>query len=112
MKTRYRVKFWSSSNGEKPVAKWMKSLENSDREYLADLLRELAIDGPYYRHKVFKHLEAELWEVRDLRSPGSGYRIYFGFDGQFICLVVASGSKKSKNRDIKTAKKRLKMENK
>ncbi len=108
METMYRVKFWTNQAGVKPVAKWLKSLKNEDdREYLGDLLRELACDGPFYHPRVFKHLEKSLWEIKDLRSPGPGFRIYFGFDGKYICLVVAAGDKKSQKRDIELAKSRL-----
>jgi hypothetical protein len=87
----------------------MKGLTVADRIYLGDLLRDLAHGGPRARPKVFKHLAGLLWECRDLRSPGPGFRIYFGFDGEVICIVVAAGNKSSQSRDIATAKKRLKM---
>ncbi|WP_397601944.1 type II toxin-antitoxin system RelE/ParE family toxin [Silvanigrella sp.] len=107
----FRVLFWANSNGEKPVAKWMKALKKEDQIYLADIFRDLANDGPLSRPKVFKHLEGDLWEIKDKRSPGPGFRIYFGFNGSdIICLVVHAGSKKSQDRDIELAKKRLKSE--
>ena len=105
----FRVLFWVSTTGEKPVADWMKTLESKDRVYLGDLLRDLAVDGPLARPKVFKHLEGSLWECRDLRKPGPGFRVYFGFDGQVICVVVAAGDKSSQRRDIELAKRRLRM---
>lgn len=107
--TTFRVLFWVSATGEKPVADWMKTLESKDRIYLGDLLRDLAMDGPLARPKVFKHLEGGLWECRDLRRPGPGFRVYFGFDGHVICLVVAAGDKSSQRRDLELAKKRLRM---
>ncbi len=107
--TNFRVLFWVSETCEKPVAEWMKGLETRDRIYLGDLLRDLAIDGPLARPKVFKHLVGALWECRDLRSPGPGFRVYFGFDGRVICVVVAAGDKSSQRRDIELAKKRLRM---
>ncbi len=75
---------------------------------MAGLFRDLANDGPGSRPKVFKHLDRELWEIRDLRSPGPGFRVYFGFDGKVIVVVVAAGTKDSQQRDILTAKERLK----
>ncbi|WP_414699035.1 type II toxin-antitoxin system RelE/ParE family toxin [Oligoflexus sp.] len=104
---KFEVWFWVNENGEKPVARWLKSLEPADKRYLTDLLNDLAYDGPRSRPKVFKHLDGKLWEIRDLRT-GAGYRIYFGFDGKSICLVVNSGDKSSQNRDIELAKQRLK----
>jgi len=105
----YRVIFWENDNGEKPVAKWLKELKNKkDKIFLGDLLRDLAFDGPNSKPKVFKHLEGKLWEIRDLRSPGPGFRIYFGFDGDIICLVVNAGDKSSQDRDIELARRRLK----
>lgn len=107
METRYRVKFWMDGSGEKPVAKWLKGLPDKDKEYLGGLLRDLAFGGPFSRPKIFKHLEESLWEIRDLRSPGPGYRIYFAFVENVIILVVSSGNKSSQQRDIKQAKLRL-----
>ncbi len=111
MSSNYRVLFWANRSGDKPVANWLKDLKKEDRIYLGDLLRDLAIDGPFSRPKVFKHLEGDLWEIKDKRSPGPGFRIYFGFNGsEIVCLVVNAGSKKSQDRDIELAKKRLKNE--
>ena len=75
---------------------------------MAGLFQDLAKDGPSSRPKVFKHLDGSLWEIRDLRSPGPGFRVYFGFDGTTFVVVVASGNKDSQSRDIELAKERLK----
>lgn len=107
MKTPYKVIFWESKSGEKPVAKWIKSLPEKDRLYLGGLFKDLAWDGAYARPKVFHHLEDDLWEIRDLRT-GQGFRIYFGYSkGSIICLVVNAGNKSTQQRDIALAKKRL-----
>ena len=111
MKCFYRILFWQNKSGDKPVAKWIKSLHADDQAYLGDLFKDLALDGPRSNPKIFKHIEGELWEIRDLRSHSPGYRIYFGFDsGTVVCLVVNAGDKKSQQRDIELAKKRLKKE--
>ena len=103
----YKVYFWTSQSGKKPVAEWLKALPKEDKLYLGNLIKDLAYDGPYARPKCFKHFKQALWEIRDLRK-GAGYRIYFGFDGESICLVVHAGSKKSQDRDIELALERIK----
>ena len=105
--TQFKVVFWQTEDGDKPVAKWINSLEERDKDYLGDLFFDLATDGPHTRPKVFKHLEGFLWEIKDKRSPGPGYRIYFGFDGNVICIILHAGDKSSQERDIKLTNKRL-----
>ena len=108
VKSNYSLFFWVNESGQKPVAEWMKELPSKDKVYFAGLFRDLATDGPTSRPKAFKHLEGALWEVRDLRRPGPGYRVYFVFDGHSIVVVVAAGNKDSQERDINLAKQRLK----
>jgi len=36
---------------------------------------------------------------------GSGYRVYFAFDGDVVVLLLTGGDKSSQNKDIKTAQK-------
>ena len=108
MRALFDVRFWANEAGVKPVAEWLKGLTLQDRLYLGGLIRDLALAGPFSRPKVFHHLTGSLWEIRDLRK-GAGFRIYFGFDGDSICLVSASGDKSSQNRDIPLAKQRLRI---
>ena len=37
---------------------------------------------------------------------GPGYRVYFGYDGPTIVILLAGGTKKRQDKDIGTAKKR------
>jgi putative addiction module killer protein len=37
---------------------------------------------------------------------GPGYRVYFGYDGPKVVILLAGGKKKRQNKDIETAKKR------
>jgi len=37
---------------------------------------------------------------------GSGYRVYFGYDGPKVVILLAGGTKKRQEKDIETAKKR------
>lgn len=54
---------------------------------------------------------AGIWETtRRLKGSsnavihhGPGYRIYFGRDGERLIVLIAGGTKKGQNRDIRTA---------
>ena len=37
---------------------------------------------------------------------GPGYRLYFGYDGPKVVILLAGGTKKRQDKDINTAKKR------
>jgi putative addiction module killer protein len=37
---------------------------------------------------------------------GSGYRVYFGYDGSVLVILLAGGTKKRQQKDIETAKAR------
>jgi len=45
-----------------------------------------------------------LFELRDRKY---GYRLYYGFVGNHLIIVLAAGDKKSQNNDIKVAYERL-----
>jgi putative addiction module killer protein len=38
---------------------------------------------------------------------GPGYRVYYGYDGPTIVILLAGGTKKRQDKDIQTAKNRL-----
>jgi putative addiction module killer protein len=43
--------------------------------------------------------------VRELRiSEGPGYRVYYGWDGQTVILLLCGGDKSTQQQDINTAK--------
>lgn len=56
-----------------------------------------------------RNLGEGLYELRDT-SVGPGYRIYYGISENCIVILLSSGDKSSQERDIKTARKRLKDE--
>jgi len=37
---------------------------------------------------------------------GPGYRVYYGYDGPKVVILLAGGTKKGQNKDIEAAKKR------
>lgn len=50
----------------------------------------------------FKPVDDGVYELRF--DVGPGYRVYFGFDGDNLILLLAAGSKRGQARDIKKAK--------
>ena len=51
-----------------------------------------------------KALGKGLFELREMQY---GYRIYYGFHGKCIVIIVAAGDKTSQDHDIKIARQRL-----
>ncbi len=43
----------------------------------------------------------------ELRERKYGYRVYYGFKGQCLIILLAAGNKRSQERDIKIARERL-----
>lgn len=43
--------------------------------------------------------------VRELRIPeGKGYRVYYGWDGETVVILLCGGNKDSQSADIEAAK--------
>ena len=73
-------------------------MEFGDAEKLTkrlDRIKETRNFGDY------KSLQEDVFELRF--HFGSGYRIYFGRDGEKIIILLCGGDKSSQNRDIKKA---------
>lgn len=51
-----------------------------------------------------KNLGEGVWEAR-VMGKGAGYRLYYGFEGERIILLLIGGDKASQTRDIACAKK-------
>lgn len=96
------VDYWS--DGKNSVENWFKELE---QEHLRSVTKEISMleeTGNELRMPHSKALGEGLFELRERRY---GYRIYYGFHGKQIIIVLAAGDKKSQDRDIKIARKRL-----
>jgi putative addiction module killer protein len=92
-------------NGEKPFAKWLKKLKDSQAKaaILARITR-IATLGNFGNYKYLDH------GIFELKIPvGPGYRIYFGIEKDTLVLIILGGDKSSQNRDIKKAQELWKM---
>ena len=93
------VLYYKKEEGVVPFLKWLYSIE--DRVTKAKI-----------RIRIDRVAAGDLGDYRsvgdgvnELRlNYGPGHRIYFGFDGQKIIVILCGGDKGSQNKDIRLAK--------
>lgn len=101
----WKIEYWKSSDtGNNPVKKWLTKLtvEQVDAVFLQ--LSRLENAGNELELPHSKALGKGLFELREMQY---GYRIYYGFHGKLVIVVVAAGDKTSQDKDIKIARQRL-----
>ena len=93
----FSVREFVSSDGRVPFREWLARLDVTIRARIqVRILRfESGNLGDY------KSVGNGVWEARLLF--GSGYRLYFGKDGNKIIVLLVGGDKASQSRDIKFA---------
>jgi putative addiction module killer protein len=93
-----RILYYLTSAGQSPYLEWFDRLEKQIQfvvlERLTRVERGLLGDAQWIGQGV--------WELRFHLS--SGYRIYFGRDGQFLVILLCGGNKQSQQRDIEKAR--------
>jgi putative addiction module killer protein len=92
------VREYIDSAGRSPFTKWLRALNVHAAAKVATALERVA-DGNLSNVKavgkgVFEHKI----------DFGPGYRIYFGRDGGRIVILLAGGTKKRQQEDIRQAK--------
>lgn len=88
--------------GSSPFHRWLKDLDGATK---ARVFRHLARmeNGNFGDSKPVGE------GVQELRMHfGAGYRIYYGWDGETIVILLGGGSKRTQAADIKAAKARWK----
>ncbi len=85
--------------GKEPFTNWINSLRDptTRRRTLKRLIR---LENGQFGD--FKRLGGGISELRFFF--GSGYRVYFGEDGDLIVIILCGGEKDSQDRDIQLAK--------
>lgn len=85
---------------ESPLfTKWIKSFRNSETsQRIYNRLRRVQLGN----FGDYKSIGNGIFELR--LHIGPGYRIYYGYVGKQIILLLVGGSKKSQSKDIKKAK--------
>ncbi len=94
-----QVIIYENDNGKQPFKDGLYSLRDSKtrRRILQRLSR---VESGNYGD--YKSLKEGIFELRF--AFGSGYRVYFGEEGDTIVILLCGGDKSSQEKDIETAK--------
>ena len=93
------VTMLETDSGICPFERWYQGIR--DKRTRASIVSKITLlHDPTYNN--FKSVGEGVFEVRIFLGPG--YRIYFGFVGNEIVVLLAGGDKNSQDDDIKKAK--------
>lgn len=101
---KWHIEYWDEGKNKNPIEKWFDKLTKDQLKSVAKELKMLEEVGNELRLPHSKALGEGLFELRERRH---GYRIYYGFKGKCLIIVLAAGDKASQERDIKIARERL-----
>jgi putative addiction module killer protein len=97
--TVYVIKYYKNDRGQSPFWEWLESLK--DRVARANV--KVRIDR--LERGSFGDWRPVGGGVHELKIHlGPGYRIYFGFLGRSVVVILAGGSKRTQGHDIEKAK--------
>lgn len=100
----WKIEYWSESTGKSPIEKWLSKLDKEQIKSVTQGFDVLILSGNELKLPHSKALGRGLFELRENKF---GYRIYYGFKGKCLIVLVAAGDKTSQDRDIKVARERL-----
>ena len=94
------IKEYLTESGVNPYRKWFESIRDIKIKARIEVRLTRIELGNFGDHKAVGN------GVFELRFTfGSGYRIYYGLDGQNIVLLLLGGDKSTQTNDIQNAKK-------
>lgn len=94
-----QVTIYANQDGDEPFSQWIEKLRDTrSKRRILQRLRRLE-QGNY----------GDVAPIGDGLSElrmffGSGYRIYFGEDGENIVVILCGGNKSTQEKDIESAK--------
>ena len=101
---RWKIDYWENAQGNSPVEKWLDKLTKDQFKAVYKLIEMLEEAGTDLKMPHSFPLKDGLFELRDYRY---GFRIYYCFEGNRLIILLASGDKKSQEKDISTARRRM-----
>ena len=92
--------YYIEIGGGSPFADWFEGLSHEAAAKVAVALKRMEQDNL----SIVKSVGEGVLEYRI--NFGPGYRVYFGYDGKTIVILLAGGTKQRQQRDIEAAKMR------
>ena len=102
--SRWQIEYWDAGRGKNPIEKWLDKLTKDQLKSIAKEIKMLEEVGNELKLPHSRALGKGLFELRERRY---GYRVYYGFRGEYMIVLLATGDKKSQQNDIKVARDRL-----
>jgi len=106
--TDWTIEFYLEDDGTSPVEEFLDSLDLKTRARFRWSMEQLRLRNVRARQPLVRHLEGDLWELRE-ESKTNIYRvIYFFFTGRRIVLLHGFQKKtqKTPRRELETARRR------
>lgn len=94
-----QVIVFTNKKGNQPYGDWLNSLRDAPTRRRI-IQRVTRLESGNYGD--FKTLKDGVFELR--LSFGSGYRVYFGEEGETLVILLCGGDKSTQKKDIETAK--------
>ena len=98
------IRYYANESGKSPIEKWVQKLTEEQAISVTKELRMLENLGNELQLPHSRSLSKGLFELRERRF---GYRLYYCFKGHKLIILLVAGDKKSQDKDIKTAYKRM-----
>jgi phage-related protein len=105
----WTTEFYLEADGASPVEEFLDSLDRKTRARFGWSMEQLRVRNVQAREPLVRHLEGDLWELREEKSGRNIYRIiYFFFTGRRIVFVHGFQKKtqKTPRRELETAARR------
>lgn len=106
--SQWTIEFYLETTGTSPVEEFLDSLDLKTRARFRWSMEQLRVRNVRAREPLVRHLEGDLWELRE-ESQTNIYRIiYFFFTGRRIVLLhgFQKKSQKTPRKELDLAKRR------
>ena len=104
MSLRWKIEYWVEPSKKNSIKEWFENLPKEHVISITDEIEKLEIYGNNLKMPSSKALGKGLFELRERTYH---YRIYYTFNGKQIIIFLIAGNKKTQEKDIKIARKRL-----